>query len=147
MLPPSAPQADPTKEGESWGYKGESTAQAAALAAQGVLRPLYDSTHCPSCTLTMHKEAAYKCTKCSSIYHVRCMGHYAAVGCRQLRYGTMCYLCTMASTLNHNPSTSMHVADPHPAGRGSGSSSDVSIAGGRRREKDPLIIDFMGVCD
>ena len=144
VLPPSAPQADPTKEGESWGDKGESTAQAAALAAQGVLRALYDSTHCPSCTLPMQKEAAYKCTKCRSIYHVRCMGHYASVGNRQLRYGTMCFLCTMASTLKPNPPHDMHAHDPS-TGRGTG--SDISSLAGRTRDKDPLIIDVMGVCD
>ena len=73
VLSPSAPQADPTKEGESGGDGGESTAQVAALRAHGVLRPLYDTTKCPSCNLTMQKEAAYRCRRCGSMSHVRCM--------------------------------------------------------------------------
>ena len=93
VLPLSVPLANPTEEGESRGSKGESTAQEAALIAHGVLRPLYDSTECPACGHMMQLEAAYKCSKCQKIYHVRCMGHSASVGSRHIQYGIMCFLC------------------------------------------------------
>ena len=139
--------ADPTKEGESRGAEGESTAQVAALIAQGVLRPLYDTSYCPTCTLSMQHEAAYKCKKCDGIFHVRCMGHYAAVGGRQISYGIHCFLCSMALSSSTNPPTPILPSDVHvdcvvdmalPSRKGTAK---------RRDRGQPDVIDVMGVCD
>ena len=142
MLPLSVPLAEPTEEGESRGSKGESTAQEAALIAHGVLRPLYDSTECPACGHMMQQEAAYKCSKCQKIYHVRCMGHSASIGSRQLLYGTMCFLCTLRKSIKDTSGAPMLPEAPNsPKGEGGSKGST-----GSDRQED-LIIDVMGVFD
>ena len=111
---------DEADEGRrSGGDEEKGTARAAALRALSILRPLHDSTVCPACNQSMTREAAYKCSKCSSTYHVRCMGHYTGVGSTTLSYYTTCFLCTMTATM------------PPPQ---------------ERPRSQPLIEDPMGVC-
>ena len=86
--PPTPSPPKPTKEGERGEGEGEGTAQANALSAQGVLRELHCPLRCPSCNLHRNSEAAYICTKCQSMYHVRCMGHHAGVPSREVHYTT-----------------------------------------------------------
>ena len=86
------PEAD---EGRRTGGDEECTAQVAALHALSILRPLHDDRRCPACDLTMVAEAVHRCSKCQSVYHVRCMGHYTGVGDTRLRYKTTCFLCSM----------------------------------------------------
>ena len=126
------------------GSPGGCTAQAAALTAQGVLRPLNDTTKCPTCNLPMQREAAYRCQKCQSVFHVRCMGHHAAVGQRQLKYGTTCFLCTLSSNVHQRPPQHAMSSDALELSKGD-SSTDKGAppAGGW---EDGLIIDVMGVC-
>ena len=40
-------------------------------------------------------EAVYRCQHCQHLYHVRCMGHYAAVGSRTCTYKVTRFLCKM----------------------------------------------------
>ena len=123
VLDPSASQANPTEEGGSWEDQGRAHAQAAALSARGVLRPLYDAAVCPACGFGMQSEAAYACMSCDKRYHVRCLGTKAAQPpARQQAFLTTCFLCSV------------------PGGR-------VVGRGGDGIRSPALIVDAMGVCD
>jgi hypothetical protein len=95
VLPPSCPPTGPDVGRGRGGYQEESTAQVVELTALGVIRPLYGSLPCPPCGLPTESEAAYRCCKCQSVFHVRCMGHFSAVGDRQIKYTTSCFLCSL----------------------------------------------------
>jgi len=123
VLDPSASQANPTEEGGSWEAQGRAHAQAAALSARGVLRPLYDAAECPSCGYGVQSEAAYACTACGKRYHVRCLGTKASKPpARQQAFLTTCFLCSV------------------PGGRG-------CRQGGNGNRTPAFIVDVMGVCD
>ena len=95
-LPPSAPIVEPTEEGENMGDKGESTAQSTAMIAHGVLRPLYDKRHCPTCARELRQEATYICGKCGGLFHIRCMATaHANPQSRQAIYSKNCFLCAV----------------------------------------------------
>ena len=97
-LPPSLPET--TEEVDRGEGKGASTAHKSVLNAHGVLRPLYDTMACPTCSDRMNHEAAYRCQKCRNIFHTRCMASHAAVGGRKTRTSTQCFLCAMAASLH-----------------------------------------------
>jgi hypothetical protein len=124
VLPSSASLSEPDEGRGNREDKRASTARAAELDALGVRRPLYDSALCKSCLLPMAGEAAYRCQKCRNLHHVRCMGHHASVGDRQLQYTDRCFLCALATK----------VAPALPSDHSHHSSSDH------------LIEDPMGVC-
>ena len=100
---PSSPIAETKKEVESMGDQGEGTARDSDLIAHGVLRGLLETILCPACGQVQTNEATYRCAECKRIYHVRCMGHYAAVGSRTWTYKVTCFLCSMALGVS-NPS-------------------------------------------
>ena len=81
---PSSPIAETTKEVES------------ILRTHGVLRGLLETIFCPAFGQVQTNEATYRCAECKIIYHVRCMGHSAAVGSRTWTYKVTCFLCSMA---------------------------------------------------
>ena len=47
--------------------------QLSELRALGILRPLLDTPVCPRCKATIKPEAAYRCSGCSDLFHVRCL--------------------------------------------------------------------------
>ena len=132
VLPSSASLSEPDEGRGNREDKRASTARAAELDALGVRRPLYDSRRCTSCSLPMTGEAAYRCQKCRCMHHVRCMGHHASVGDRQLQYTNLCFLCAMANTV--------HIAQP--SDRSPNTSSDHS----EHTLSVCIIDDPMGVC-
>jgi hypothetical protein len=97
LTKPSSPE--PTKEGGRKEGEEASTTQAAALAAQGILRSLYDNTNCPTCNVPIHHEAGFRCTKCKFMYHVRCLAttENNQQKSHQPSYLTRCYLCQIAT--------------------------------------------------
>ena len=93
---PTSSTASSTQEEESGEGEGKGTAQVNALAALGVLRPLFQRNECPSCGLLMEHEALYRCQQCQLLYHVRCMGPEQGANQRQTQYSTKCFICNMA---------------------------------------------------
>ena len=81
----------------------------------------------------MASEAAYRCRKCESIYHVRCMGTADGTAQRTVKYKTECYLCCMASSLATDSTTSARLSG----------NSDQSNGGDGSRD---IIEDVMVVC-
>ena len=140
---PSSPIAETTKEVESMGDQGEGTARDSDLVAHGVLRGLMETILCPACGQVQTNEATYRCAECRRIYHVRCMGHYAAVGSRTWTYKVTCFLCSMAlesrTRAEHPPNKDKLSKNKTPASLPSGE-------GGHALEHTCLIEDVMGVC-
>ena len=126
VLPPSVSLNGPDEGRGSGETQGESTAQVVALTALGVIRPLYGVRSCPTCGLPTDSEASYVCQSCQSLYHVRCMGHFASVGDRQMKYKTSCFLCSLGCD------------------RGSASGSQARRP---NRADGPDVEDPMGVCE
>ena len=140
---PSSPIAETTKEVESMGDQGEGTARDSDLIAHGVLRGLLETKLCPARGQVQTNEATYRCAECRRIYHVRCMGYYAAVGSRTWTYKVTCFLCTMAlesrTRAKHPPCMQSTTNKKEPASLSCGK-------GGSALEHAPLIEDVMGVC-
>ena len=135
--------AETTKEVESMGDQGEGTARDSDLIAHGVLRGLLETILCPARGQVQTNEATYRCAECRRIYHVRCMGHYAAVGSRTWTYKVTCFLCSMAlesrTRAEHPPNKDKQSKNKTPASLSSGE-------GGHALEHASLIEDVMGVC-
>ena len=72
-VPSTSSQAIPTKEGRSGEDEKHGTTQAAELTARGVLRYLHAKLSCPACHCPVKWEAAYRCTQCQVLHHVRCL--------------------------------------------------------------------------
>ena len=106
----------PTEEGERRETEYGNTAQATELSALGIARPLYDLTQCMVCQRRMLQEAAYRCSACRRLCHVRCLAKTAHDHTHHLR---SCLLC-------------------HPRG------FQTTAVGAANPEE--LIEDVMGVC-
>ena len=94
----------------------------------------------------MQHEAAYKCKKCDSIYHVRCMGRADGVGHAENMYTTECFLCNF-----RGPATSAATGTPSTASQPAESKGIPGVVRGKPKhsssgEGEGLIIDVMGVC-
>ena len=88
-------QPEPTEEGDRGETEEGNTAQIAELSAQGVLQKLYEDHQCPTCGLNITQEASYRCQRCKTRYHIRCMATEGTLE-RQIKYQTTCVLCQMA---------------------------------------------------
>ena len=93
VLDPSLPLAGSTKEDQSRGREETCTAQIADLSAHGVLRELFAAVVCPSCGRGISREAGYRCRRCESLYHVRCLATRKTAGGEHAL--TFCFICTM----------------------------------------------------
>ena len=95
-LQTKSPKTLSTKEEKSLGDEFASKAKIVELTALGVLRPLEDTTPCPTCACPMQNEAAYTCQTCNKLYHLRCM---ATSDCTQppkdQQYPQHCFLCQL----------------------------------------------------
>ena len=125
--PPKSALPNPTKEGERGADEGGCEAQAAALTALGIQRPLHQpDLRCPSCNNHMDTEAAYVCHTCYTMSHVRCM-HATGLPGINTQITTQCFTCTQRRKRDRP-------VEPMPDTR-------------KLRAVDHgLIVDVMGVC-
>ena len=93
-------QAIPTEEGRSREDEKHGTTQAAELTARGVLRYLHAGQACPACDCPVKWEAAYRCTRCQVLHHVRCLSQAisltpaASIPAEPTR-ATTCFPCSL----------------------------------------------------
>jgi hypothetical protein len=87
----SLPEADEgRRKGESEQARSKEFTD---LDALGLRRRLYDSTKCTTCLHAMAHEAAYRCTTCHRLLHIRCLALHPAPSpakAQPERYTTQC---------------------------------------------------------
>ena len=90
--------------------------QLSELRALGLLRPLHDSPSCPRCKATIRAEAAYVCSGCSDLFHVRCLHRVLDESRKQTRLELRQYihssLCARCHYVKHIHSSDPEVDDP-----------------------------------
>ena len=86
------------------------------LRALGILRPLLDTPVCPRCKATIKSEAAYGCSGCSDLFHVRCLHRTldeprtkTKIELRQYVHSTLCQKCHY---IKHIHSSEPQIEDP-----------------------------------
>lgn len=94
VLAPILPLAGSTEEDRSGGREETSTEQVAELSAHGVLRDLFAEEVCPSCGGKVAREAGYRCRKCQSLFHVRCLAVRRGTPAQQCTL-TVCFVCDL----------------------------------------------------
>ena len=74
--------------------------QLSQLRALGIPRPLHDGPPCPRCRAPIKAEAAYICSGCSELFHVRCLHRtldetrrQTKIELRQYVHTTLCQKC------------------------------------------------------
>ena len=72
-LVPKSPAAEPTQEGGAPGDEETRGEALRLLHAKGLVLPLGGGRDCPACDLPIRFEAAYPCSKCLALVHVRCL--------------------------------------------------------------------------
>ena len=90
--------------------------QLSELRALGLLRPLYAAPVCPRCRAAIKSEAAYVCSRCSDLFHVRCL-HRALDASRsqtrlELRQYVHTTLCQKCYYVQHIHDSSPQIEDP-----------------------------------
>ena len=90
--------------------------QLSELRALGILRPLLDAPVCPRCKATIKSEAAYKCSGCTDLFHLRCL-HQTLDESRtqtkmELRKYVHSTLCQKCHYIKHIHSSEPQIEDP-----------------------------------
>ena len=121
---PKVPGASSTQEEESPGTEGRPDALLGDLAARGVLRDATSHSECPCCSFPMRHEAAYACTECNKVSHVRCLATAPQSTAACTIYLPICFICNVRKPT------------PPPSPPRARSSRDLGPSG---------VIDVMGV--